>query len=287
MRVRMKFCKNGAMRFVGHLDLMRYFQKAMRRAGLDLVYTEGYHPHPILSFAAPLGIGLTSDGEYLDVELGSMDSITVTIETLNREMADGILVTECTLLPEKAQNAMAAVEAADYLVYFKHAETLTQQEIAGGVQAYYEEREAIPVAKQSKKGERVIDLKPYLYRMEAYEDAKVSTVTVSPYASGIGEGLPSVLPYDHSGESSLVSSRKASFVPPCEPEFVLSDLGTRKGFFLRLSAGSAENIKPELVLEDFFHFLGKDYDPNNLQIHRLELFKKVGVEFQPLSFFLY
>ena len=66
MKVRMRFSKSGTMKFIGHLDVMRYFQKAFRRAGLDMLYSQGYSPHPLLSFAQPLGIGLTSDGEYLD-----------------------------------------------------------------------------------------------------------------------------------------------------------------------------------------------------------------------------
>jgi DNA repair protein RecO (recombination protein O) len=57
------------MKFIGHLDIMRYFQKAMRRADIDICYSEGFSPHQIMSFAAPLGVGITSDGEYLDIEV--------------------------------------------------------------------------------------------------------------------------------------------------------------------------------------------------------------------------
>lgn len=71
MRIRIKFKKYGAMKFIGHLDMMRYFQKAMRRAEIDICYSEGFSPHQIMSFAAPLGVGITSDGEYLDIEVNS------------------------------------------------------------------------------------------------------------------------------------------------------------------------------------------------------------------------
>lgn len=59
MKIRIKFSKQGAMKFIGHLDTMRYFQKAMRRADVDIRYSEGFSPHQIMSFAAPLGVGLT------------------------------------------------------------------------------------------------------------------------------------------------------------------------------------------------------------------------------------
>ena len=90
MRIRIKFRKNGVMRFVGHLDIMRYFQKAMRRADIDIAYSEGFSPHQIMSFAAPLGVGITSDGEYLDIEVKSTDSTEVSLRALNAVMADGM-----------------------------------------------------------------------------------------------------------------------------------------------------------------------------------------------------
>ena len=68
MKIRIKFSKQGAMKFIGHLDTMRYFQKVMRRADVDIRYSEGFSPHQIMSFAAPLGVGITSNGEYVDIE---------------------------------------------------------------------------------------------------------------------------------------------------------------------------------------------------------------------------
>lgn len=69
MKARIKFRKYGVMKFIGHLDIMRFFQKVMRRADIPIAFTGGYSPHMIMSFANPLGVGLTSDGEYFDIEL--------------------------------------------------------------------------------------------------------------------------------------------------------------------------------------------------------------------------
>ena len=66
MKTRMRFVKCGSMKFIGHLDCMRFFQKAIRRAKLDVAYSKGYSPHQLMSFASPLGVGVTSDGEYID-----------------------------------------------------------------------------------------------------------------------------------------------------------------------------------------------------------------------------
>ena len=88
MKVRIKFAKQGAMKFIGHLDIMRYFQKAVKRAGLDAAYSEGFSPHMIMSFAAPLGVGITSEVEYFDLELKTPMSSKEAVERLNQALME-------------------------------------------------------------------------------------------------------------------------------------------------------------------------------------------------------
>ncbi len=249
MRIRVKFRKNGVMRFIGHLDIMRYFQKAMRRADIDIAYSEGFSPHQIMSFAAPLGVGVTSDGEYFDIEADSTRSSEESIRALNQTMAEGMEVVSWVALREGAKKAMTAVAAADYIVYFKKRENFSQQEISGMIEAYYADRDKIEIVKQSKKSERVVDLKPLIYEFRPYEDHFFTEST------------------EYSEDFSMN---------------ILSDMECRKGFFLRLCTGSTDNIKPELVLQDFYAFFGKDYDPFNLQIHRLEVYERTGQGLIPL-----
>ena len=92
MKARIKFRKYGVMRFIGHLDVMRYFQKAMRRADIPIAFTSGYSPHMIMSFAQPLGVGVTSDGEYLDIELKGSISSEKAVKQLNAVMVEGMFV---------------------------------------------------------------------------------------------------------------------------------------------------------------------------------------------------
>ena len=87
MKARIKFSKTGSMRFIGHLDVMRYFQKAFRRAHIPVSYSQGYSPHQILSFTSPLGIGLTSDAEYLDMELDACPEPEKMVEWMNTQMS--------------------------------------------------------------------------------------------------------------------------------------------------------------------------------------------------------
>ena len=74
MKVRIKFTKEGPMKFVGHLDTMRYFQKAVRRAELPIAFSGGYSPHMIMSFAAPLGVGVTSTAVSNRILAGNIHS---------------------------------------------------------------------------------------------------------------------------------------------------------------------------------------------------------------------
>ena len=119
MKIRIKFKKWGCMKFIGHLDMMRFFQKAIRRANIDIKYSEGYSAHQIMSFAAPLGVGITSDGEYFDIEVLSTESSQKSLDALNAQMVDGVEVTGYVVLPEKAKTAMSIVAAADYYLSYK------------------------------------------------------------------------------------------------------------------------------------------------------------------------
>ena len=119
MKIRIKFRKWGVMKFIGHLDMMRYFQKVMRRADVDIRYSEGFSPHQIMSFAAPLGVGITSDGEYLDIEVHSTKSSAEMIADMNATMVDGVDIVGYVELPDSAKPAMSIVAAADYILSYK------------------------------------------------------------------------------------------------------------------------------------------------------------------------
>ena len=90
MKIRIKFRKYGTMKFIGHLDVMRYFQKAIRRAEVNIRYSEGFSPHQIMSFAAPLGVGITSKGEYVDIEVLDTENSKKMVDRLNAVMSEAL-----------------------------------------------------------------------------------------------------------------------------------------------------------------------------------------------------
>ena len=100
MKIRIKFRKYGTMKFIGHLDVMRYFQKAIRRSEVNIRYSEGFSPHQIMSFAAPLGVGITSKGEYVDIEVLDTENSKKMIDRLNAVMSEGFeILSERSLYP--------------------------------------------------------------------------------------------------------------------------------------------------------------------------------------------
>lgn len=170
MNIRIKFQKHGVMKYIGHLDMMRYFQKAIRRADIDIAYSGGYSPHQIMSFAAPLGVGVTSDGEYFDIEVNSTKSSRESVQVLNDVMVEGISILEYKKLPDTAKTSMSLVAAADYLVYAKAGYPPLADTIEGlqeKVQEFYEGQPEICITKQTKKREIEMDLKPLIYGMKA------------------------------------------------------------------------------------------------------------------------
>ena len=163
MNIRMKFKKHGCMKFIGHLDIMRYFQKAIRRADIDIAYSEGFSPHMIMSFAAPLGVGLTSEGEYVDLQVNSCASSKAAVDALNSVMVDGMEVVSFKLLPENVKNAMSSVAAADYFV--KWREGYVPENWEEKFNAFLQKEEMLIVMK-TKRSEAEVDLKPMLYKTE-------------------------------------------------------------------------------------------------------------------------
>ena len=115
MRARIKFQKTGKLRFISHLDVMRYFQKTIRRGGLPAAFTTGYSPHMILSFASPLPIGLTSLGEYFDLEMTRALPSREVVDRLNEAGVPDLRVHSMVEVPEgKKYACMAQVAAAAY-----------------------------------------------------------------------------------------------------------------------------------------------------------------------------
>lgn len=118
MKIRVKFTKTGVVKFIGHLDLLRLFQKAFRRANTPMIYSQGFNPHQLISIAAPLSVGVTSDGEYMDIEISDSIDKNKAITDLNNTLPEGVRIIDWIQLEDDAKSGMAIVNAASYSVTF-------------------------------------------------------------------------------------------------------------------------------------------------------------------------
>ena len=231
MRVRLKFSKHGPIRFIGHLDTLRYFQKAIARAKVPVKYSEGFHPHQLLSFAMPLSVGVESDGEYLDMELLSSVSyvdekrfLDGIINDLNDTMDEGIKILSAKVVPEGEKNAMASVSAASYQVWYKNHKVEDPDEFSEKIMEIINSNEPIIVTKKTKKSEKEIDLKPHILTFSC-------------------------------GVSTFDETMELRF-----------------DYFMMLSAGSENNIKPQLLMDAIHKRLGMDPEEYPIVIKRCDLF---------------
>ncbi len=160
---RLRFEKLDLMRFIGHLDLLTIFQRSVRRAGLPIAYSEGFNPHQIMSFALPLPLGVESVGEYVEIELTKEVSAGSIVASLNNALPNGLKILEARLLRIGEKNAAASVCAANYEITFDKSVTKAMLEKA--VNTIIEQNEIV-VEKKSKKGTKLVDIRPLIFCIE-------------------------------------------------------------------------------------------------------------------------
>jgi len=163
LKVRIKFEKLGLMQFVGHLDLMRAWQKIFRRSGIPIAYSEGFNPHQIFSIAAPLAVGTTSEGEYLDLKL-KVDTYDLheLIERVNACCPVGLKITGAAEIVGKQTSAMAACKLADYRIDLSE-QLYKELNLLNVFDSFYSQKSII-VKKKNKKGKiNDLDIRPGIY----------------------------------------------------------------------------------------------------------------------------
>ena len=246
MRVRVRFEKTGSTRFLGHLDVMRYFQKAFRRAGLPIAFSEGYHPHPLLSFAQPLSLSFTGNGEYFDMELKEYVAPEDIFKRLNDVMCEDLTVNRVTVLPdykpnEKKVTGMALITGAAYAISLADMPVGFSEKLAG----FFGET-VFMIEKTTKNGTRECNLREGVHGICLYDNGNVIR---------IGDD-GSFLFSDDDIRASLSGA-------------ILYD---NKAVIAFLDAGSEKNIPADLFLTGVLLYSGASFDAKARTVHRMDLF---------------
>ncbi len=223
------------MKYIGHLDVMRYFQKATKRAGLDIAYSQGFSPHQLMSFAAPLALGVTSEGEYFDAEFNSLVSSDEFVRRYNEQMVEGMAVNDVILLPDKAKNSMSIVAGSDYYVTI-----LDKDEEMNNSSSNCDSDDSNRISSEERKT-RLLAAVPHLLEKETIE--------------------------------VLRKTKKNEKIEDIKPGiFKVSVEGDK--IYMFLATGSEYNLKPESVVEALCKETGVEYNKFDYQVHRIETYMK-------------
>ncbi len=158
------FQKSQALRFIGHLDLQRAMQRALRRSGLPACYSQGFNPHIVLSFAAPLAVGVAGEREIAEIPLALPVSPNDFLHRLGRALPPGLKAVEAVPLADDAPAAMARVFAAQYAFAKRAGEEAGFSALAAALPAFLA-RESIPYIRRTKSGEKPDDLRPGIFNL--------------------------------------------------------------------------------------------------------------------------
>ncbi|MFH1647438.1 MAG: TIGR03936 family radical SAM-associated protein [Chloroflexota bacterium] len=155
-RLRIRFCRGEEVKFISHLDLMRLWQRALNRAGVAVAYSEGFSPHPRISLAAPLALGITSEAELMDVVLEKWSSPHAFTTAVGRQMPRGIEIRQVFNTPLTLPSLQSQVRFAEYAAELETDKG--QEEIRAAIDALLA-RDSLPWQHQRDTGPRHYDLR--------------------------------------------------------------------------------------------------------------------------------
>ncbi len=162
MRALIRFGKRDRLRFISHLDLQRFFQRAVNRTGLPVAWSQGFNPHPVMSFGSALALGWTSEYEVIDIKLSAPMGRRRTEDAVRAALPEDLPVLEARMVDDKHPAPMALVRMSDYSITLEGADA---QRVYDQVPAFLE-REHIMAIKKTKSGEKEIDIRPLALALE-------------------------------------------------------------------------------------------------------------------------
>lgn len=162
VNIRTKFKRGEEVKFISHLDLMKVFERAIRRARLPIAYSQGFNPHPSMVFGLPLSVGVTSEAEYGDFEITD-DQLPINefVKRLNAQLPQGLEILSAK--PRKSkENIMATIAASEYAVIVGTKSECTEKEIKSSLNKYLAQNEIV-VKKRTKSGVKDTNIRDMIF----------------------------------------------------------------------------------------------------------------------------
>ena len=166
MRIRITFVKQGPLRYTGHLDLHKLWERAARRAELPLAYSQGFHPQPKMNMAAALPLGFSSRCEVMDMKLEHNIPLNNLATRLNSTLPSGLQVVDIAQVEERAPALQTQVLSAQYEVTL--TEPMDRSELQQKIDSVIESK-ALPRERRGK----MYDLRPLIEELRLLADDKI------------------------------------------------------------------------------------------------------------------
>ncbi|KKM09018.1 hypothetical protein SY88_21540 [Clostridiales bacterium PH28_bin88] len=164
-RLRVMFAKEGGGRFLSHLELLKTWERVLRRAGIPVAFSEGFNPHPKVNFASALAVGVESRGEYMDMDLREEMDPEEVKERLRGALPAGLRLLRVTPVPGDAPALMSLLGAAAYRVEVPLKESLDEDSLSQALQTF-RCLPAVPVTRDTKRGPKFLDILPGVYYLK-------------------------------------------------------------------------------------------------------------------------
>lgn len=165
-RLRIEFSKGDQVRYLSHLDLVKTFERAIRRIDLPIAYSEGFNPHPKMNFASALALGVVSEREYIDIDLKHEINLEQAAGDLSRSLPPGIEIIHAAYVADNGPALMGVINRARYKVTAFPAESIDAEILEQKLQAFMQQSE-IMISKWSKKGYRQKNIRPGILALSA------------------------------------------------------------------------------------------------------------------------
>ena len=178
MKMIVVFEKGPRLRHIGHLDLMRAMQRALRRSGLPLRYSQGFNPHILLSFAAPLSVGMPGKREIMEVPIEGRMTEAAFSALLAPALPPDLPLLSCRAVSDEHPAPMALLSAATYEAKMAQVPCGLSDALAR-----YLAQDAIPALRKTKSGEKPCDLKPMIYDLSLLGDTLRMTLALCEQAT--------------------------------------------------------------------------------------------------------
>ena len=163
MKLIAAYHKGREVALISHLDIQRTLQRAFRRAGLPLLYSNGFNPHPQMSFATAAATGMTSECEWFEVQLSQEMAPEEFLRRANEAMPGGLSVSDAFAAPENFGSLSAKLRAAEYLVSLTFWEPVFREKLESTLDEMLSGE--IVINKRTKGGIKPVDMRPYILRV--------------------------------------------------------------------------------------------------------------------------